>query len=321
MRVLVTGMGGELGTRVALLLEADPRVSEIAGLDIDPPRRRTHRAEFHRVDPRDRRRVIRIVRDFEPEAVVHAGIYEPDARSSPRSAEQRTYEGTLAVLGAAAETGALRRIVVRSGIEVYGRRRGCASVPGEDVPPDPTSHYGRMVLDVERLAASAGRSAGVPATAVRMAPVVGPHFPSPLGRYLRLPVVAFGALSDPPFSVLHQEDAARFMVAALTRDLDGPVNAVGPGAVTASQAAALGNRPAIAVVSLGWSLARRAAEVLGSPVPEHLVELLKRGRSADGTSASGLLGIEAAHRTLDVIKALYEWAPVTPLRVVSGEAA
>ena len=40
MRVLITGMGGELGTRVANLLESDPGVDEILGMDWSPPRRR-----------------------------------------------------------------------------------------------------------------------------------------------------------------------------------------------------------------------------------------------------------------------------------------
>lgn len=321
MRVLVTGMGGELGTRVANLLEADPSISDIAGIDIDPPRRRTPRAQFHRIDPRDRRRVIRVVREFEPEVVVHAGVYEPHARSSPPAAQARTHEGTLATLGAAAETGALRAIVVRSGIEIYGRRRGAPTVPDEDFPPDPTSMYGRIVLDVERLAVAAGRSAGVPVTAIRMAPVVGPHFPSPLGRYLRLPVVPFAALADPSFSVLHQEDAARAMVAAIRGGVDGPVNLVGPGAVSAAQAARLGNRLPVPTLGPGWTITRRAGELLGTPLPDHVAELLKRGRSADGSSAGALLDVVPAHPTIDAIKALYEWAPVNALRVADGKAA
>ena len=51
MRVLITGMGGELGTRVANLLEADESVTEILGMDLFPPRRRIFRSEFHRVEP------------------------------------------------------------------------------------------------------------------------------------------------------------------------------------------------------------------------------------------------------------------------------
>ena len=320
MRVLVTGMGGQLGTRVALLLEARADVTAVLGIDVDPPRRRV-RAAFHRIDPRDRRRVVKVVREFEPEAVLHAGIYEPDARSTPRAAEARTRAGTLAMLGAAAEAGALRRLVVRSGIEVYGRRRGSATVPDESVPPDPTSHFGRMLLEVERLADAAGRSCFVPVTAVRMGPVAGPHAPSPLARYLRLPVVPFAAMADPSFSVLHQEDAARAMVAALDVDHDGAVNVVGAGAVTAAQAARLGGRVPFPLAGPGWNVARRVAEVLGAPVPDHVVELLRRGRAADGTSAASVLGLAPEHSTVDVVKAVYEWAPVTPLRVAADEDA
>jgi UDP-glucose 4-epimerase len=210
--------------------------------------------------------------------------------------------------------------VVRSGIEVYGRARGTTTVPDEDVPPDPTSHYGRMLLEVERLAAASGLSAGVPVTAIRMAPVVGPHFPSPLGRYLRLPVVPFSLVADPPFSVVHQQDAAAAMVAALHLDHDGPLNVVGAGAVTVAQAARLGGRVALPVAGPAWEVVRRGCELVGAPVPAHVLELLRRGRSADGARAVAVLRSAPRHSTLDVVKALYEWAPVTPIRA-AGEAA
>jgi UDP-glucose 4-epimerase len=175
VRLLITGMGGELGTRVAQLLEADHEITEIAGLDVDPPRRRLRRAEFHRINPRDRTRSVAFVRAFDPDVVVHLGIYEPNARTGPRSAAERTRAGSVSVLGAAAECPSLRAIVVRSGIEVYGRRRGCVTVPAEDVPRDPTSPFGVSLAEAEDIAVSAGWAADVPVTLLRMAPVVGPH--------------------------------------------------------------------------------------------------------------------------------------------------
>ena len=63
MRVLVTGMGGELGTRVAQLLEERSEVHEIVGVDFVPPRRRLRRSEFRRVDPRDREKLTELVTD------------------------------------------------------------------------------------------------------------------------------------------------------------------------------------------------------------------------------------------------------------------
>jgi UDP-glucose 4-epimerase len=320
MRVLVTGMGGELGTRVAMLLEGERSVDAIAGLDLDPPRRRLRQTDFFRIEPRDRKRTVEAVRAFAPTAVVHLGVYEPDARSTPRAAAEQTSAAAVAVLGAAAELDSLEAVVVRSGIEVYSRRRGSVTVPDEDVAPDPGSAFGHSLLQVEAVAASAGERADVPVTVLRMAPIVGPHFPSPLGRYLRLPLVPVSLLSDPTFSVLHQEDAARAVVHALLHRRPGAFNIVGAGAVTALQATRLGNRVPVPLVGPGWLVARRIAEVLGSPVPGHLAELLVRGRTADGSRATSELGYEPAFSTPEVVRDLYEWAPVTHLRPATAAA-
>jgi len=321
VRVLVTGMGGEIGTRVTNLLEADERVDQILGVDIDPPRRRLHRAEFRRVDPRDRRKLVKIVRDFEPTAVVHLGVYEPNARCGPALARVLTHQCTVNALGAAAESSQLDRIVVRSGIEVYGRGRGAPTRPDEAIAPAPTSPFGRSLLEVENAAREIGLVAGAAVTAIRCAPIVGPHMASPLGRLLRLPVVPVGVLSDLPFSLLHEHDAAAAFVAGLEGGFDGPVNVVAPGAVTPAQAARIGGRVVLPAVGPGWVIARVVTELLGAPLPAHVRELLVRGRTADGGLAAKILGAAPRHSTPDVVKDLYEWASVTYLRPASEEDA
>jgi UDP-glucose 4-epimerase len=306
-------MGGDLGTRVARALEDAGLAGELVGTDADPPRRRLRSAHFHRIDPRDRRRLAALVREVAPEVVVHLGVYEPDARAPAAAAGAMTASAALAVLGAAAETGALRAIVVRSGIEVYGRRRGSVTVPDESVPPDPTSAFGRSLLEVERVAAAAGRTADVPVAALRLAPLAGSHVPSPLVRLLRLPVVPFEGLADPPFCLLHPGDAAAAVVAAVRAQVDGPVNVVAAGAVTAAQAARLGGRVPFPVTGPGWAVVRRLTSLAGAPLPDHVAELLRRGRAADASAAATLLGVVPEHSALDVVKDVYEWAPVAPL--------
>ena len=314
MRILITGMGGELGTRVAQVLEAKRTVDEIVGTDFDPPRRRIRRVDFHRVDPRSEERLADLVREVDPTVLVHLGVYEPDARSSPAAASDMTAACTRAVLRAAGRSGSLERIVVRSGVEVYGRRRGSPLRPDESVAPDPTSPFGRSLLEVEDLAVNAGRRAGVPVTLLRFAPIVGPHFPSPLGRFLRLPVVTVGLLSDAPFSLVHQEDAASAIVAATRRDIDAAVNVAGAGAVTPRQAARMGGRAIVSTFGPGWIGARWLSDLVGAPLPGHVVELLLRGRTADGSSAAAALGVRPGFATPEVVKDLYEWASVTALR-------
>jgi UDP-glucose 4-epimerase len=314
-------MGGEIGTRVTNLLEADERVDDILGVDIDPPRRRLHRAEFRRVDPRDRRKLVKVVRDFEPTAVVHLGVYEPNARCGPALARELTHQCTVTALGAAAESPSLDRIVVRSGIEVYGRGRGAPTRPDESIAPEPTSPYGRSLLDVELAAREVGVVAGAAVTALRCAPIVGPHMASPLGRLLRLPVVPVGALSDLPFSLLHQHDAAVAFARALECGFDGAVNVVAPGAVTPIQAASIGGRAVLPALGPSWLFARVLTELLGAPLPAHVRELLVRGRTADGSLAEKTIGVTPESTTPEVVKDLYEWASVTYLRPTAEEAA
>jgi len=319
MRVLITGMGGELGTRIANILERDSRVEAVFGVDVDPPRRRLHRAEFHWIDPRDAAGIAQLARELQPTALVHLGVYEPFARSSPRSAVERTAKGSIAVLEAVAATGSLDRIVVRSGIEIYGRRQGSPQCPDEDVVPDPTTPFGHVLRYTERLAQEFGISSAVPTTLLRFAPLVGPHFPSPLGRYLRLPVVPFSVMGDRPFSVLHQEDASRAIVAALRSPFDGPVNVVGEGAVTVSQAARLGGRIPLPLAGPIWRTSRFVSELVGAPVPEHIQELLVRGRTADGSRAGERLGVAPRYTSRAVIESLFDWAEVTYLAVADAE--
>jgi UDP-glucose 4-epimerase len=175
------------------------------------------------------------------------------------------------------------------------------------------------LLEVELAAREAADSADASLTLVRCAPIVGPHMSSPLGRLLRLPVVPTGALSDPPFSLLHQDDAAEAFVRALDRKYDGPLNVVGRGVVTAAQAARLGGRIVFPVVGPQWLAARAIAELLGAPLPDHVQELLVRGRSADGSLAATVLGLDDCTSTFEIVQDLYEWASVTYLK--ASEAA
>lgn len=321
MRVLVTGAGGVLGTRVLRLIESDRRFTDVAGLDVTAPRGRLRRTTFRAIDPRDRRRVIAFVREIEPTVVVHLGIYEPDARSSARTGYERTSANTIAVLGAAAELGSLESIVVRSGIEVYGRARGAVTVPDESVAPDPSSAFGHALVEVETLAVATGREVGVPVTALRFAPVVGPRYPSPLGRYLRLPVLAVDALADPAFCVLSAEDAARAAVGAIRARHDGPLNVVAEGAVSASQAALRAGHLPIPVAGPQWRIVRALAARAGAPLPEHVVELLRRGRAADGHLARSVLATAAPATTaIEALDDLASGPAPEPLRLLEGAA-
>ena len=117
--------------------------------------------------------------DFAPDAVAHFGVYEPDSRMGPRDAAQATEACTVHTLGAAARTGKLTRIALRSGLDVYGRGRGRPLMPDEYAPLAPTTPYGQTCFEVEAVAAGIARRNDVSVAALRYAVVAGSHVPEP----------------------------------------------------------------------------------------------------------------------------------------------
>src|SRR5215212_6496569 len=124
-------MGGELGSLVASLLESEPWVGSLLGIDVDPPRRRLRRSEFHLIKPSDRERIVDVITRFDPHVLVHIAVWEPNARSGAKTAKRLTSEAAVSIIAAAAECRSLQAIVVRSGIEIYGRARGALTRPDE----------------------------------------------------------------------------------------------------------------------------------------------------------------------------------------------
>jgi UDP-glucose 4-epimerase len=186
-------------------------------------------------------------------------------------------------------------------------------VPDEHAPLEPTTPYGHICLEVEAHAAGVARRHDIPVAALRLAPVSGSRAPSPIGRLLRLPAVPVPAFADPPFQLLHTDDAATAMLEAVVRGAEGAFNVVGPGAASPWQAVRLGNRIPVPVVGPGWFVARTVADVAGSPVPPHVLELVRAGRVADGARAVEEFELRDMIPTQEVVADLYAWASVTAL--------
>jgi nucleoside-diphosphate-sugar epimerase len=52
------------------------------------------------------------------------------------------------------------------------------------------------------------------------------------------------------------------------------------------------------------------SHLVGAPIPDHVLEVLHRGRLADGSRARELLGVAPTTSTPDVIDRLYAWESV-----------
>lgn len=303
MRVLVAGMGSAIGTGVTRALERNDQVEAIAGFDLEPPRRWIRRADFQFARPNDHERVARIVAEFQPTVVVHAWVFEPRARSSPGQARARTVAGTESLLGAIAKIDTVEHITVRSGISVYGSGRGTPERPNIDTLARPTSTFGDMLARVEERCAQSATSLGATMAAMRLAPIMASHLPNPLGRYLRLPVVPI-PMTTKRFGVVHLVDAAKSIAAAASTQYQGTLNVMASDPVTPIEALTIGRRIPVPVLPVAFRLGRSLAEIPGTPLPEHIAELLSRGAVVTSSDMSAL-GVTMTRTTKDALADLY----------------
>ena len=152
-RIVVTGLGGELGSLVGSLLEEDSSIGEIVGVDTNPPRRRLKRSAFHLVESSDRDRISTIINDANPHVIIHLGVWEPHARLNTADARLHTEQLGEAVFETAHGLPALESLVLRSGIEVYGSLANWPHQPNEHQALEPDSEFGHMLLALEHRAA------------------------------------------------------------------------------------------------------------------------------------------------------------------------
>ena len=168
-RIVVTGLGGELGSLVGSLLEEDSSIGEIVGIDTNPPRRRLKRSAFHLVESSDRDRIGTIINDANPHVIIHLGVWEPHARLNAADAKLHTEQLGEAVFETAHGLPALESLVLRSGIEVYGSLAHWPHQPNEHQALEPESEFGHMLLALEHRAAELAMERGTSIAMLRLA--------------------------------------------------------------------------------------------------------------------------------------------------------
>ena len=309
-RVLITGMGGELGSLVASMVERSEWASDILGFDVDPPRRMLTRSRFVRVNATEHDRIASLITDFNPHVLLHVGVWEPDARLATNEAQECTNLVAKAVFDAAHQAESLETAVVRSGIEVYGRGSYSPGIAVESTPVSPNTTYGHMCQNIEDRATDLRISRGINVCVLRLAPVLGAHVPSPLGRLLRLPAIPYYGLGNPIFTVVEDHDAATAFILGAQRDADGVANIVANGAISMLRATVVGRRVPLPSFGPAWWLAKNASSIAGAPMPDHVADLIQHGRLAASNEAAHLLRFAPRHSTTEVVHNLYNWPSI-----------
>jgi len=184
MRSLVTGGAGFIGSHLADALVA--RGDEVMAIDDLSTGKRENLeqaiaggAVLEPADITDAERMLRLVEQFQPEAVFHLAA-QIDVRKSmadPGFDVRLNVLGTVNVLEAATRAGARKLVFTSTGGAIYGEGEGREDeLPfAETAPCEPFSVYGQSKLAAEGYVDLFRRTRGLSGTIVRLGNVYGPR--------------------------------------------------------------------------------------------------------------------------------------------------
>jgi UDP-glucose 4-epimerase len=280
-RVLVTGVSNPLGAEVARRLA--PQVPYLFGCDVADPVSALEEMDFVHADTR--LSVIgKLVRQLHIDTVIHLAVMVDSPREE-RSIHETDVIGTMNVLvGCAAPSSPVRRLVVKSSQAVYGAGPGDPSFFSEEMLnwDRPASGVTRDLLEMEQLVSEfALRTEQCNVTVLRLGYRVSED--TSLAKYISLPVVPTFAGFDPRLQLLHEEDAVEAIVRAVAGQHPGAFNVAGAGVVLLSQAVdIMGGRAAPVLPPYGKWLSRLSLRALGGiDMPGHLADFLAYGSVMD----------------------------------------
>ena len=241
--VLVTGICGRLGQRVARKLH---RETKVEGIDRRPFPRRPKDIVHHELDIR-RRKTRDVFRAGRFQAVVHLGILH-DPRAS--SEEHHSWNVLASVkLLEYVEQYAVPKLVVLSSANVYGPRPGNPQFLTEEAPLLGGATFSgiRDLIEVDMLAQSFfWRKPSVETVVLRPVHILGSVHNAP-SNYLRREWVPTLAGFDPMIQVIHEDDVVDAILLALRPGVRGIFNLAGPGALALSKLLQVLDKPTLPI--------------------------------------------------------------------------
>jgi UDP-glucose 4-epimerase len=231
-KIVITGIAGRLGRVVARRLHRDPRYSLI-GLDRRPFPGRPKDVEHHQVDLRSKK-ARDVFRSGEIAALVHLGVMH-DPRSTPAELYSWNVGGTSRLLDYA-QTYGVPKVVLLSSANVYGPRPDNPQFLTEDAPLLAAQRFPQMrdLVEVDHLASTFfWKARHVETVILRPVHILGTVHNAP-SNYLRLDPIPLLLGFDPMVQLIHEQDVAEAIAAALAPGARGIYNIVGPGEVPLS---------------------------------------------------------------------------------------
>ena len=301
--VMVTGVSRYLGGRFTQLLQADPDISRVIGVDVVPPKQDLGDAEFVRADIRNPI-IGKVISQAEVDTVVHmAVIATPVGAGGRATMKEINVIGTMQLLAACQKAPSVRKLVVKSSSAVYGSSPSDPAMFSEDMEPNALarSGYAKDSVEVESYVRGfARRRPDVKVTTLRFANFVGPKVQTALTSYFGLPVVPTVLGFDPRLQVIHERDGLEVLWRSTLDDHPGTFNIAGDGVMLLSQAIRRAGRPMLPMPSptapwIGQVLRRLGVADFSS----EQLRFLTYGRVLDTTAMRDILGFTPRYSSIE----------------------
>ena len=299
--VLVTGVSRYLGGRLAYLLQENPEIDRVIGVDVIPPDSDMGRAEFVRADIRNAV-IAKVIKAADVDTVVHMNVIATPVGGGSRSAmKEINVIGSMQLLAACQRAPSVKQLVVKSSTRVYGVSAKDPAMFTEDMEPNqlPRTGFPKDNVEVEGYVRGfARRRPDVAISLLRIANILGPAMDTRLTRYFSLPVVPTVLGFDGRLQFCHEDDALEALLRCALNEHAGTFNIAGDGLMLLSQAIARAGRVNAPMPAPLASLTRNAMRRFGLiDSSAEQIDFLKYGRGVDTTRMKEVLGFDPAYTT------------------------
>jgi UDP-glucose 4-epimerase len=308
-RILLTGLSTYWGGWLAQILEQNPNVEAIVGVDSEDPTRELARTEFVRVS-NQHALIRRIVKAAEIDTVIDTRLVVDSAMTTPRQAHENNVIGTLNILAACSTPDSpVRKLVFKSSAHYYGTGTDDPAFFTEDMRRThaPRTQLKRDIMEAETAVEDfSQKNPGVTVTRMRFCNVLGPDIDTSHARLLSLPAVPMIAGFDPRYQFIHVDDVVGALEYAVEHNLEGVYNVAPDGVLALSEVIGLLGKRALPVLppwgtGLTASLLRRTGFRLS---PEMLLQL-RYGRGLDNRRLKAA-GFRYRYSTRETVQAFAE---------------
>jgi UDP-glucose 4-epimerase len=284
-RILITGLSSFLGGRLAQVLEREPGIDAVVGVDTQDPQRELERTEFVRVDTQHSR-LRRIVGAASIDTVIDTRLVVDPLSVTLRTAHEINVIATRNILAACGGDGTpVRKLVFKSSAHHYGCEPDDPAFFTEEMtrPHPPRSAIERDVVQAEEAVAEfAARNPRTTTTVLRFADGLGAELSNPHLALLGLPVVPCVLGFDPRLQFIHEADIVGALEHVVRERVPGTYNAAADGVLALSEIVSLlGKRLLPVLPPYGTSLAASQLRRLGLRIPVEMLRQLRFGRGLD----------------------------------------